>query len=196
MPNALKQCLGAERDSFGDVNVNRGQMVETSSQEWVAKHLYTSSGACLSICAKFMCEIVNLRFPTKQDYIEAAQWVQELPNRFARIDLLATHSGLRRIEQTSGQLLTDEIAFSQFIRRVTTLPSFNIFGFSNTQRTEGHALLLFTFDGDHWNLLDPNFGIAVWPHAGAMIVGLKRLLTLAYSDFGPFRRYDIWKYEK
>lgn len=171
-------------------------MVERSSQDFVVKHLYVSEGACLSICAKFMSEIVHLRWPKNADYLEAAQWVQELPDRMSRINLLAASAGLRQVGTHEGQLLTDEIYLGNFVQQVRVLPSFNLFGFLNTQRNKGHALLLFTFDGDHWNLLDPNFGIAVWTHRGGMLLGLKRLLENAYPDFGPYYRFFAWKYEK
>lgn len=181
----LDECLG-----------QTGTMIETSSQNYVAKHLYTRKGACLSICAKFMCEIVNLNLPTKRDFLEFAQWVQEEAGWMDRINLSATHAGLRQVGTLEGQLLTDEVYLGHFVMQSMAVPSFVLFNFANTQRTSGHALLLFTMDGDHWNLLDPNFGMAQWPSTNGILLGLKRLLNKAYADFGPYYRFWMYRYQK
>jgi hypothetical protein len=55
-------------------------MIDTSSQDFVEKHLNVHKGACLSMCAKFMCTIGHPTYadmPTKKQYLETAQWVQE-----------------------------------------------------------------------------------------------------------------------
>ncbi|HXT14577.1 MAG TPA: hypothetical protein VN706_03030 [Gemmatimonadaceae bacterium] len=185
MPNQLKRSLG-----------QTGKMVEKSSQDYVADKLYINEGACVSICAKFMCDINNLHIPSEDDYVEAAQWVQSGPGWADRIRLMASASGLRQTADTSGSLQYDEIALSHFLDTVRTVPTFFIFGFLNNARTKGHALLFYRWAGEHWLLLDPNFGIAEWPTLSGLIVGLKRLLANGYLAFGPYQRFEVWKYER
>lgn len=183
MANELERSLG-----------QTGEMVEKSSQDWVANRLYLSEGACLSICAKFMTGIFRLELPTKDDYAETAQWIQESPGFLGKVDLLATSVGLRKIGTESGRLMYDEIYLGNFIREGYYKPCFVIFGFFNTMRNAGHALLFYNWGGDDWLLLDPNFGLAKWPHLGGLLVGLKKLLSNAYPDFGPYYRFDAYKY--
>jgi hypothetical protein len=59
MPNELARSLG-----------QTGEMVERSSQNYVAKRLSVSKGACWSICAKFMTGTYNSEIPTSEDYLE------------------------------------------------------------------------------------------------------------------------------
>jgi hypothetical protein len=184
VPNELRNSLG-----------ETGTMEAVSSQDFVDKHLHISEGGCLGICAKFMAEFKN-PFVTEQDYLEAAQWVQSGPEPQERVDLLAEAAGLRKVETYEGQLLTDEIYLTHFLGRAIAKPtSFTVFGFVNTARNHGHALLLYKW-GDDWYLFDPNFGHAKWPHAGALMLGLKRLLrSAAYRRYGPFYRFKAIRYE-
>ncbi len=184
MPNYLLQSLG-----------KTGEMVERNSQDYVVKHLYINKGACLSICAKFMCEIKNLNLPTEKDYIETAQWIQERPDHQSRVNLLANAAGLKQVGLLEGSLIYDEIMMGPFFDKVSSRPSFNIFCFANTQRDRGHAILLYTWEGSGWVINDPNFGMAKWPNTNGALLGLKRLLNSAYGDFGPYYRFWIHKYE-
>lgn len=185
MPNELAKCLG-----------DTGKMVTRFSQSYVSTHLYTTKGACLSICCKFMVELVHTNLPTKSECLEFAQWVQAESGRMERVNLAAAAAGLRQTATYDGQHLTDEVYLGNFVQQSTAVPSFVLFNFLNTQRTKGHALLLMTMDGTHWNLLDPNYGIAVWPYSGGALLGLKRLLKRAYDDFGPYYRFTVYRYQK
>jgi hypothetical protein len=193
VPDELSDCLG-----------ETGEMILEFTQSFVEPHLYTRTGACLSICAKFMCDIAGTKTSTnaaprpgtRTKYLEFAQWVQERPNRMDRINEAAVVAGLRHNGTLQGQHFTDEIYLSQFVQQSTAVPSFVLFGFLNTLRTRGHAVLLYTRNGSRWNLLDPNFGIASWSHSGGMLLGLKRLLNRVYPDFGPYYRFTADRYQK
>ena len=185
------------QNSLGDT----GQLLCESSQDFLANHLYVTAGACLGICAKHMtverlsAQDAKHKLPTVDDYLETLQWVEEDKDRKSqRVDELAASANLKRVATLNGRLLYDEIEFSNFVRKVGQVPSFNIFGFIGAQET-GHALLLWESSDGKWLLFDPNFGIAEWPHAGSMIVGLKRLLRLAYSHFGPYIKFSTFKFE-
>jgi hypothetical protein len=184
VPNELANCLG-----------ETGAMVLRSSQDFVARHVHISDGGCLGICAKFMAEFKS-PFVSEKEYLEAAQWIHTGPEPQERVDLLAAAAGLRKVETQEGRLLTDEIYLTHFLGRSIARPaSFTLFGFVDTTRSRGHALLLYKF-GDGWYLFDPNFGHAKWPHAGALLLGLKRLLrSEAYSSYGPFYRFRVSRYE-
>jgi hypothetical protein len=142
-----------------------------------------------------MCELSKYNMPTLQRSLEIAQWMHETGDPTERLALLTASYGLKVAGTTKGRLTYDEITFGEFVKKANAEPSFNMFGFDNTMRTEGHELLIYTFDKATYGLIDPNFGIATWPHFGGLAVGLKKLLRTAYSDFGPYYPFDIIKYE-
>lgn len=184
MPNYLVRSLG-----------ETGKVLEKSSQDYVVKHLYIREGACLSICTKFMCEIKNINIPTEKEYVEAAQWIQGAPNVHLRVTQMVNAAGLKQAGFIDGSLDRDEISIAPFLEKISAKPSFNIFSFLNTQRTTGHAILIYQWAGDDWMMKDPNFGMATWPNVNGLLVGLKKLLRNGYSDFGPYYRFGITKYE-
>jgi hypothetical protein len=184
MPNDLENSLG-----------ETGKMMALASQDFVARHLYVEEGACIGICAKFMTGIIHGEKYSERALLEASQWVMGGGSVQAKVDTLAAAAGLRSIEVYTGQLLTDEIYLTNCLNRIHALPSFNIFGFWNNTRAKGHAVLLYTKDGTSWRLYDPNFGVARWPHLGAALLGLKRLLRGPYSAFGPNYYFRVFKYE-
>jgi hypothetical protein len=188
MPDELDDCLG-----------ETGERINTSSQRHlINERVYLTKGACLSICVNFMCNLVNINLPTKKEQIDIAQWIYaDKASWQEKVDLLTTQSGLRKLEGSKGQLLTDEIYLVQFLRRVSSKPSFNVFSFYDNTYKKGHALLFYTWEGDDWILYDPNFGMAKWTHLGGLLVGLKKLLSTVYAPiFGPYFPYWVDKYEK
>jgi hypothetical protein len=184
MPNYLEESLGTS-----------GKLVEKLSQKKVVKAVHLKKGGCLAICAKWMCELSKINMPTLQESLEVAQWMHETGEPSQRLEMLTKSYGLTLVGTTKGMMMYDEISFGEFMRRSGNLPSFNMFGVDDTQRTEGHELLMYTWDNSTWCLLDPNFGIASWPHFSGMAVGLKKLLRTAYPGFGPYFPFDVMKYE-
>ena len=187
MPDELDDCLGE----------TGRRITESDQSDLIGDHVYLTKGACLSICVNFMCNLANIKMATDEEHLEVAQWVQGKKDWKERIDLLVAHAGLREIDSCKGQLITDEIYLTQFLRKVSSKPSFNVFGFFDTQRNKGHALLFYTWADDDWILYDPNFGMARWTHLGGLMVGMKKLLRTVYSrKFGPYIPYIVYKYEK
>ena len=134
MPNYLKENLGTS-----------GKFVEDLSQDEHVKKVYLTKGACLGICAKWMCDMSKINMPTLQDSLEIAQWMHEKSEEIGeKLTLLTKSYGLTMTGTTKGQMMYDEITFGEFVRRSVTLPAFNMFGVDNTQWTEGHELLIYT----------------------------------------------------
>ena len=184
MPNHLEESIGST-----------GKFIRDLTQDSYVKKINMDKGACVAICAKWMCEISKKKIPTLRDSLEVAQWMHEEGQLTERLQMLTKSYGLKETGGIKGRLMYDEIQFGEFTRRSGKTPSFNMFGVDNTQLTEGHELLVFTEDGTNWQLLDPNFGIAEWPHFSGVAVGLKRLLRSAYAVFGPYYPFSIIKYE-
>jgi len=192
MPNPLKQCLG-----------QTGRFVTRLSQDFVDKRAYVSEGACLSICAQFMCGINTGDIPTKKDYLEVGQWMKEEGGFNDKLTEYVEAHGMKLHGELKGRLLYDELWLSTFVNK-TDRPYYYIVGVSNTQRTKGHAFLIYRSgsthpDGSGWYLMDPNCGLATFPLLGACLLAFKRLLNNAYSgaygpSYQPYFPFHVWRY--
>ena len=188
MTNYLKECLGTT-----------GHFEQELTQAEHVKKVFLSKGACAGICAEWMCKLSVGKMAKLQQSLEVSQWLHSDSSEMGdRLTLLTDHFGLKVTGGTKGMLTYDDLKLSMFLEEKTiSYSAFFMFGVDNTMRTSGHELLIFTGDRTSYGLVDPNFGVAIWPRLGGLMVGLKKLLKMGEygTCYGPYFPFDVIRYQ-